>query len=161
MEKKYSFYRPHARLQFDNVDPVTGEVMPSMTKQEFQAECDINNVIKSFSQTGMFRHVSAKAAVGTYEDLPDGIDFQEALHTVNHAREVFLTLPSKIRERFGHDPAVFLEFSSNPSNLAELRVLGLALPEAAPVAPVEVKIVNPVESGGAGGSPPAGGAKAP
>lgn len=146
-QKLYGFYRPHRRVTFDNLvpDPKTGEFvyLPSMTKQEFQAECDINNVIKSFSQTGMFKHVSARAAEGAYQDLPDGFDFQESLHTVNRAREAFMTLPAKVRQRFGHDPAEFLAFSADPSNLEELRQLGLAKAPAPPAPPLEVIVKTP------------------
>lgn len=160
-----SFYRPHRRVTFDNLhtDPVTGELTycPSMTKQEFQHECDINNVIKSFSQTGMMRHVSARAAQGTYQDLPDGVDFQEALHEVERARSAFMTLPAKVRARFGNDPAEFLAFSHDPANLAEMRALGLALPEAVPAPPVEVKIVATDVPTDGGGTPPSQAPKAP
>lgn len=140
------FYRKHNRLTFDNVDPTTGEILPTMTKQEFKDECDINNIVRQFSQTGMVSHISAKAAQGMYADLPDGVDFQESLAIVEHGRLAFESLPSKIRERFDNDPALFLAFTSNEANLPELRELGLALPEpiSAPTAP----------AGGEGGSPP-------
>lgn len=142
-----SFYRPHKRITFDNtvVDPKTGELVyvPSMTKQEFQAECDINNVIKSFSTTGMLRHVSARAALGMYAELPDSVDFQEALHEVARGREAFMSLPSKLRSRFGNDPAEFFAFAHDPANLEELRSLGLAeMPKPAPE-PVEVIVKGP------------------
>lgn len=160
-----SFYRPHRRIQTYNLypDPVTGEFveMPSMTKQEFARECDINNVIKAFSTTGMFKHVNQKAAQGQYVDLPDPTDFQNSLDQVNQARTAFMSLPSKLRARFDNDPAQFLAFTHDPSNLAEMRTLGLAKPEAPPPPPVQVQVVNQPAPGGAGGSPPAGGAKAP
>lgn len=161
----YSFFRPHARVTENNewTDPITGEVgpMPSMTKQEFQYECDINNVIKAFSATGMFKHVSARAGEGAYLDLPNSVDFQESLHQVQQAREAFMTLPSKLRARFDNDPAEFLAFSHNPENLEEMRALGLATPAPLPPAPVVVTMAPGEPTGGEGGSPPSGGAKAP
>lgn len=165
--KLYSFYRPHRRVTQDNLslDPATGEYtpLPSMTKQEFQAECDINNVIKSFSTTGMFKHVSARASAGAYQDLPDAFDFQESLHEVQRAREAFMTLPSKVRARFGNDPAEFLAFTHDDKNREELLAMGLINPPPPPAQPVEVKIVaqEGTPTGGDGGSPPSGGAKAP
>lgn len=135
--------------------------MPSMTKQEFQAECDINNVIKAFSQTGMFKHVSTRAAEGAYTDLPEAFDFQESLHEVQRAREAFMTLPAKIRSRFGNDPAEFLSFTHDPNNLEELRTLGLANPPPLPPRPVVVTIAPTEGTGGDGGVPPVVGAKAP
>lgn len=171
-QTRFGFYRAHERVTFDNtvVDLKTGELvyLPSMTKQEFQTECDINNVIKSFSASGMLRHVSARAAEGAYQDLPDSYDFQESLHQVQRAREAFMTLPAKIRSRFGNDPAEFLAFSHDPANLDELRTLGLATPVAPAPAPVEVIIKAPPGSssstggaGGTGGNPPAGPSSGP
>lgn len=161
----YSFYRPHARVTRDNtwIDPVTGklDIMPSMTKQEFQAECDINNVIKSFTQTGMFTHVSARAASGAYEDLPDPTDFQESLAQVKQASEAFMTLPSKIRSRFGNDPAEFLAFTHDPANKDELVTLGLTNVPLPPPPPVVVTIAPTEGTGGNGGAPPVAGATAP
>lgn len=155
---KYSFYRPHKRVTADNLytDPVTGEVteMPSMAKQEFKFECDINNVIKQFKPHHMAQMLAANLASGAYADLPDDYDFQAALELVKDAEKRFMTIPSKVRERFGHDPAVFLAFASNPDNLAEMRSLGLAVPEPPIPGPMEVRIVD-------GGNPPSEGAKAP
>ena len=61
-----SFYLPHKRVQYDGSDPGTGEVLPSATKQEFKAECDVNNILKQYKATGMIRHVAAQA--GVYQD---------------------------------------------------------------------------------------------
>lgn len=141
-----SFYRPHARVQEDGgiINHVTGEVTypPSLTKQEFQAECDINNILKHFSTTGMLRHVSAKASEGAYQDLPDSVDFQESLHTVQRATEAFMTLPSKLRARFDNEPTEFLAFVTDPANADELRTLGLAKAVEV-IAPTPVMVVNP------------------
>lgn len=129
-----SFYSPHVRALYQTrtdvlVDPRTGEFKecPSMTKQSFLEECDINNIIKAFSKSGQFRHVSAKAAQGAYQDLPDDSDFQNALHTVMAGREAFASLPSKVRSRFGNDPAQFLAFLADPANQDEAIKMGLAV----------------------------------
>lgn len=127
---KHSFYRPHDRVQYTGevTDPITGEVTkpPSMTKQSFAAECDINNIIKQYKVTGMFSHISARAAQGSYLDLPDPLDFQESLSVVAEAQRAFDTLPSKVRERFENNPTKFLEFMADPANGEELVKLGLA-----------------------------------
>lgn len=159
-----SFYRPHKRVTFDNeyLDPATGEVakMPSMTKQEFKFESDINNVIKQFKPSQMAELLRQNLNAGNYVDLPDSYDYQEALDLTREAERQFLTIPAKIRERFGHDPAVFLAFASDAANLEEMRSLGLAKPLPEEPVPTPVKIVT--EGGGdGGGTPPSGGAKAP
>lgn len=143
MTAKYSFYRPHPRyLELGEItNPITGEVTqpPSMTKQEFVRECDINNIIKSYSVTGMLTHVSAKAAMGAYQDLPDPSDYQESLHVLMAAETSFMTLPAKLRDRFENDPAEFLAFCSNPANLDEMRTLGLANPPPREPPPISDK----------------------
>lgn len=154
---KIGFYRPHDRRAFqatgELVDPKTGVIFrpPSRTKQEFKAECDINNIIKTFKQTGMVRHVSAQAQKGAYMDLPEPTDFQDSMNTVIAAQNAFSTLPSKVRERFANDPNRFLQFMSDPDNLDEAVTLGLVTkrpppnasdPELAPVAPVPASTVK-------------------
>lgn len=142
---KRAFYRPHARVQYTGLilDPVTGELAPpvSRVKQEFKRECDVNNILKQYSRTGMLNHVSARAAQGMYADLPDSVDYQESIALVRDAEYRFMSLPAKIRDRFGNDPASFLAFCADPKNLEEMRALGLAnkptVTEAEPPPPSE------------------------
>lgn len=126
---KYSFYRPHDPVRHDGglVNPVTGEVTypPSKTKQSMLAECDVNRIIKQFSTTGQINHISAKAAMGAYMDLPGELDFQFALNTVIEGERAFATLPAKVRDRFANSPAAFLEFLGDPKNKDEAIALGL------------------------------------
>lgn len=133
------WYRPHDPVDWTGevLDPRTGELVkePSMTKQEFKAECDINNIIKSFSVTGIVTHINEKAAQGAYIDLPDPMDFQEALGLVDQATKSFATLPSSVRSRFDNDPTKFLEFMANPDNQDEAIRLGLATDNRPPPPP--------------------------
>lgn len=145
--KIYSHYRPHKRVQYTGevVDLKTGELvkLPTMTKQEFKRECDINNIIKHFSTTGMFNHVNTRANQGAYQDLPDSIDFQDSLNTIKAAEAAFMSLPAKVRDRFGQDPGEFLAFMADAANVEEIQKLGLAKPLEQPPPPLEVKVVNP------------------
>ena len=145
--KKVSHFRAHKRVQEHGelIDVHTGDVVvpPSMTKQEFVRECDVNNVIKQYKQTGMVAHVNAKASQGAYQDLPDAVDFQESLHLVMPAEQAFMTLPAKVRDKFGQDPAEFLAFMANPENEAEIRALGLANPLKEAPPPMRVEVVTP------------------
>jgi len=155
MNKNYSFYRPHDRVQNDGsvVHPITGEISypPSKTKQALLAECDINRIIKLYSVTGQVHHVSARAALGAYMDLPDNLDYQAALNTVLEGEKAFNSLPAKVRDRFENDPADFLQFLSDPKNKAEAIELGLVIPPppAAPTPPVS----TPTQEPGAGQRP--------
>lgn len=156
----HSFYVPHDRAKTwftgEKVNPITGEISfpPSMTKQSFKDECDINNIIKSYSVTGQLTHINAKAAQGAYQDLPDEVDFQTSLNVIKAATESFATLPSHVRARFNNDPAQFLAFMEDANNVDEMVKMGLAskrpetasgggnnkkppLPPAAAAAPIE------------------------
>lgn len=144
----YSFYRPHVRVcaPTTETDPWTGEVkIPERrVKQSFVAECDINNIIKTFSVTGQITHMSAHAKQGAYMDLPDDLDFQTAMNVIREAETAFATLPSKVRERFNNNPADFLGFMADPNNQDEAIALGLATKR--PIIPL------PGDNGG--GTPP-------
>lgn len=162
--KIYGFYRPHRQVSFDGrvPDPETGELVyqPSMTKQSFVKECDINNILKEFRVTGQIRHMSAHAAAGAYEDLPEPADFQESLHHIMAANEAFATLPSQVRRRFDNDPAEFLKFMADPANQDEAIKMGLAKdnrPPPPPPAPPPAgdKSASADANPGGGGSAPA------
>lgn len=163
-----SFYRPHARVLYTGVltDLNTGEVTTpqSRTKQEFVEQCDINNILKQFKQTGMVSHMSAKAAQGAYTDLPDPIEFQDSLNIVLQAETAFDSLPSKVRSRFHNNPEEFLAFMADPENQDEAIKLGLATDtrqaqadengggDKTPPGPPVAAASPP--SGGEGGKPP-------
>jgi len=48
---------------------------PSLTRQSFKDECDVNQIVKSYTETGMINHIPRSPP--QYGDAPDG-DFLEA-----------------------------------------------------------------------------------
>jgi len=157
-----SFYRPHDRvLALTTVrDVKTGKIVtpPSRTKQSHKDECDINNIIKQFKVTGMFNHVRNNAAQGVYTDLPEPVEFQEALNIVMGAENAFAMLPAKIRDEFGNDPQRFLAFTADPRNADRMAELGLTNPVAPPTmvtATLEEAAKAFVGAGAGGDTPPA------
>lgn len=103
-----------------------------MTKQHFKAECDITNILRQYSKTGVITHV--QNARPTYEDLPDGLDYQDAQNTLIQANTAFAGLPSSVRDHFGNDPARLLVALSDPDQSAYLREVGILRPQASPEA---------------------------
>lgn len=97
---------------------------PSMTKQSFKNECDINQIMKKWQTTGAITHFKEKG--GIYDDFTNIVDYQSALNAVMNADDSFMALPSSIRTRFQNDPQKFLEFATDPSNQEEIYALGLA-----------------------------------
>lgn len=116
--------------------------LPSRTKQAHKDECDINRIMAKYQKTGAIAHVTRYKPI--YAELT-GETFQEMLHKVQVAEEMFNDLPSKLRRKFDGNPALFLEYVQNPSNLPEMVELGLATKADIPVkeTPIEPDIQNP------------------
>lgn len=108
--------------------------------QEFKEECDINNIMAKFQRTGALEW--AQKYDPAYLDVA-GFSFQAAQDTILMAQTMFDDLPSTVRDRFGNDPAAFLDFMHDASNRDEMMRLGL-LREAAP--PPVVAAVAPTPS---------------
>lgn len=111
------------------------------TKQAFRDECDINKVVARWRKTGVIFQTKAVPLEG---DFSNGLDYRELCDMKLAAERSFMSLPSSVRDRFGHDPGKFVEWCSNKENAEEMIKLGLASKvEKPPVPPpVEVKIVG-------------------
>jgi len=118
----------------------------TMAKQSFQAECDINTIMSKYQNDGVIQHV--QKVQGAYGDFSNVADYQLHLNQVIAAQEAFDDLPSKIRERFGNDPAHLMTFISDEKNRDEAVKLGLIEPDAPAPAPTRVEIVNPPQPRG-------------
>lgn len=105
------------------------------TKQQFKAECDVNNIVAKAKKTGLVSHLSKYH--GQYGDFSQPVDYQSALNYMMEASDVFMSLPATIRKKFDNDPGQFLAFAEDPANQDGMRELGL-LP------PLPKKSVDPV-----------------
>lgn len=99
-----------------------------MTRPEFRDECDINNIMKRYQQTGLLDFVNKHSP--QYGDCT-GVEFREAMEVTTKAREMFADLPSELRYQFQNDPALFVDFCSDPMNRQKMAQMGLLSPEAA------------------------------
>ena len=97
---------------------------PSLTKQCFKDDCDINKIIDRCTQLGVdpSQLRNGKPFYGDFSELPS---YQESLQTVMTAEEQFSKLPAKVRHRFENDPSKLIDFVMDPSNLEESYDLGL------------------------------------
>lgn len=100
---------------------------PDRCKQSFRDEANINVLVKRFAKTGI---INQRQAVPLKGDFTEVMDYAEMQLAIKHANDSFMSLPSDVRRRFGHDPAEFIRFTLDKENLPELRKMGLALPEA-------------------------------
>lgn len=96
---------------------------PSKTQQQFAEQCDINNIMKKYKQTGEITHLNKKT--GIYGDFSNMPSYQEALHTVIKAEQEFMTLPADVRKKFDNNPQQFVDFINDPKNDEEAIKLGL------------------------------------
>lgn len=84
---------------------------PSATMQNFKDDADINCIISRFETTGVLVDptvpVSRIPEFGDFSELPS---FQESQNVIVTATNAFNALPSKIRERFGNNPATYFDF---------------------------------------------------
>ncbi|WNK14578.1 MAG: internal scaffolding protein [Microvirus sp.] len=103
---------------------------PSMTRSEFQDECDINQIMARFEKTGMVPVNSV--GVPQYLDLtmtPDNL--MQAMNLMVDAETSFMLLPAHVRKEFDNDPMRFVEFASAADNIERMREWGLAPPAPA------------------------------
>lgn len=98
---------------------------PSLTKQSFAADTDINNIIARFEKTGMIEHVNKVAPF--YGDVSGLVSYQESLNVVKQANDLFNAMDARVRAKFDNDPAKLILFLSDEANLKEAVELGLCV----------------------------------
>ncbi|QCQ85046.1 internal scaffolding protein [Blackfly microvirus SF02] len=101
---------------------------PSLTRQEFADECDINTLMAQYEKTGVINHFNS--ATPQYYDLTEMPDtLMGSLEHMKNAEEAFMRLPALVRKEFDNDPISFVVYATDPENLTQLREWGLAAPE--------------------------------
>lgn len=95
---------------------------PTMTQQQFKADCDINTILDRYKVTGTLPYI---AAPFSSEDFSEGFDYREALHQIAEADAAFMELPASVRKEFNNDPSEFLDFIDNPNNFEKAVELGI------------------------------------
>ena len=113
-----TIYNPQSDID-DGIDCSQDTVY---TKQEFVDECDINVIMRKYTQFGVVPEVKAPGQFGDFTDVPTLL---EAHAIVSRSQEDFAALPSAVRERFANDPIRLMEFVSDKSNREEAVRLGL------------------------------------
>lgn len=106
------------------------------THQSFKDECDINTIMGKWRETGFVDHVQLSTPV--YGDFATALDYQQAMDSIIAAGDLFDSLPARIRDRVGNDPAQLIAFIEDETNSDECVELGLKLPiirEPAPADP--------------------------
>ena len=105
--------------------PVVLSCGKGLTQQCFKDECDINNIIARYEQTGLIGDGSfspREPMFGDYSEIPD---FQVVRNQMAKGVEIFESLPARVRQMFDNDVALYCEFIANRDNLDEACELGL------------------------------------
>lgn len=113
-----SAYYPHDRVQLTCLDK-------SRTKQSFEGETNINNIMRKYEKTGLIEHLNTHR--GDYGNFLGYEDYHASLNRIRAAGESFMSLPPRIRTKFDNDPGKFMSFAQDPANLDELVEMGLAI----------------------------------
>jgi len=105
---------------------------PGRTQQHFKDECDVNLIMKRFTETGLVTHL----AKGQGEfGFASALTFSDAMFIVSKAEQEFSALPSQVRAHFDNDPALFLDAAQDDTRRSEFVELGLL--EPLPAEPAE------------------------
>lgn len=113
--------------------------LPSMTRQEFTDECDINRLMAKYESHKFLPN--AKTQEPMYLDFCDMPDLPTAMRAMMDAEEAFMSLPARVRREFDNDAMRFVEYASDAGNSEQLVEWGLAAPPAPPEKPIEVRVV--------------------
>jgi len=118
LRPRYGMYVPHAPVDLICEDP-------SLTDQSQAADADINTIMARYEKTGTLPDYGQSPMYGDFSDMPT---FMEAQEVLRRGSEAFAALPSRVRAEFDNDPAQFVAFASDPGNVDQMRIWGLAKP---------------------------------
>lgn len=96
--------------------------LPTLTKQEFKEQCDINHIIAKYRKTG---ELPIARKNGVFADVSNITDYHDMVGKIQNAQNAFMYLPADLRARFNNDPGALLSFLQDPTNLQEAIKLGL------------------------------------
>lgn len=146
-KKLEEFYVNNGERGETFVDPK----LPSLTRQEFAEECDINALMKRYEGHAIGGPGNLAPAEPMYVDfaeLPQ--DLLGYMNFMEDAQRSFMTLPAHVRRDFDNNAYEFVAFASDPGNLEQMRSWGLAPPAKAPPLPREGVPQPPPEGSGEG-----------
>lgn len=118
-----------------------GNDEPSMTRQEFAADCDINVLMAHYEKNAIVPPQNKLQP--QYFDASSVPDFRDALDIAREAQDAFMRVPAVVRKELDNDVYKFVEYAQDEGNLEQLRKWGLAEPLKPPEGPMKVEVVNP------------------
>lgn len=133
VNKKLRIMRPYERNRVKKIFK-----KETRTKASMAEECNINKIMAKYQKFGT---LPPSNDTGRFGDFTKVGDYHSAMNAVVEAQQQFMELPSSLRKRFANDPALLLEFLSDPDNYDEAVRLGLVtVPEQNGEVPEEPEI---------------------
>lgn len=119
----------------------------SVTQQHFAEECDINHIVKKYSETGfLVDPLVIPTRKPMFGDFSESMTFSTALDKMTAAAEYFDSLPSNIRAEFSNDYVNFCEFVCDDSNRERLVALGFKFSDSVESTTIDSDVVHDVPS---------------
>lgn len=107
-----------------------------LTQQHFKAECDVNEIVRRYVQTGDSTLLEGSSPV--YADVSElPADLVSAYDAIGQAEDAFMRLPSQVRKSLDNDPARLVQWLANPENKGVAVKFGLM---NAPVEKIETNV---------------------
>lgn len=117
------------RSRFDGHERPAGfrSENPTMTKQEFKTECDINVIMDRYQVMGtpLIDPMTMRSGEPMFGDFSEIPNLQDAQNKLIEAENMFMQLPSKIRQKFDNNPIEFVNYCQKQENVGEMRELGI------------------------------------
>lgn len=114
--------------------------LPSKTVQADVVRTEIRHILAKYRQVGIIEHL--RDVDLQFRDVTEFEDYADMARQTKDAEQVFMGLPSKVREVFGHDVMNWLDAAHDAEKLEALRPrlekLGVLEPKA-PVQPLEMR----------------------
>ncbi len=104
-------YRGRPRVQTIND-------LPSETIQSESDQTDIKKILKKYREVGIIEHLNLTES--TFADVTSFTDYGDVIRTAKEAELQFMQLPSKIREKFNHDTALWLDTAHDEAKRLQL-----------------------------------------
>lgn len=106
----------------ERVRVVSDTVGPSLAKQEFKEDSDINTIVRRF---GLGVEIPQGLRRPVYGDFTGISDYHQACLAIASANEAFDALPADVRREFRNEPARFVAFCQDERNRERLDAWGL------------------------------------
>lgn len=117
--------------------PIPPSNLPSLTKQEFGDESNINNIVNRSIKTGqppMTSFTSPLSRMGgrkpIYGDI-SSVDYHQMMNKVADMQTKFNMLPARTRSKFRNSPEAMMRWLEDEKNYDEAVKLGLLVPDPA------------------------------